>query len=289
MKLYYAVVTTCLLTGCLAEDKKDAATVPVNNEQGQLVTTPTVSLNGFWDGGFDQQDDMRLLIFNGNVYARNATSGFYGTVELDNDLLRATMSLDALVLSANSSDTDRQWVADGVRSDYSIDELQLYTLEARNDALQGTASVNGLDSRLLLLQRDGTWSSRATLAKLVRTGVWESNEYRLVTNNAINGVSFQGNSTTPISCTFSGFLQTLNTNNNLYAVTLNKRSSCPAFNDTSATGYAGFNAEGDLAFYLRNSSNELLFMTFTPPALPEPTPEPGPEPEPTPEPEPAPE
>lgn len=278
MKRYCAIATVCLLGGCLADDKKDVVTAPINNEQGQVITLPTVSLNGFWDGGFDQQDDMRLLIFNGNVYARNAGSGFYGTVALDNDFLRATMTLEALALNVNSSDTDRQWIADGVRSDYSVDELQLYTLEARNDALQGAASVNGIDSRLLLLQRDGTWSSQATLAKLVRTGVWESNGYRLVTNNAINGVSFQGNSTTLISCSFSGVLQTLNTTNNLYSVTLNNRSSCPAFNDTSATGYAGFNAEGDLEFYLRNSSNELLFMTFTPPAMPEPTPDPAPAP-----------
>lgn len=256
-----AVVLALGLAGCISEsDELD----PVN-DQGERVSDETSSLNGFWDGGLNQTEDLRVLVYNGNVYARNTSDGFYGSVLVNDDLRRVSMDLGALGLNAASSDADAQWVADGVDNLYALD-LQIYTLTVTNDAMQGTAEINGGDTSLVLLQRDGTWDEDAPLNKLVKSGTWLSGSYQMVTSSATGGVSFQVNSTTSPTCSFNGLLKQLDVRFNLYAVDMSARNSCPAFNDESASGYAGFNTDGDLEFYLRsNDTSSLLFFTFTPP------------------------
>lgn len=257
-----AMVLALGLVGCISEsDDLD----PVN-DQGERVSRETSSLNGFWDGGLNQTDDLRVLVYNGNVYARNDSDGFYGSVLVNDDLRRVSMDLVSLGLNAASSDTDMQWIADGVNNDYQL-VLQLYSQEASNDSAQGTAEINTTDAALVLLQRDGTWDEVAPLSKLVKSGTWQSGSYQMVTSNATGGVSFQVNSTTSPTCSFNGLLKQLDVRFNLYAVDMTARSNCPAFNDEPASGYAGFNADGNLEFYLRsNDTTTLLFFTFTPPA-----------------------
>lgn len=286
MKLYYAVVTTCLLTGCLAEDKKDAATVPVNNEQGQLVTTPTVSLNGFWDGGFDQQ--MRALFYQGNVYALDNDRGYYGTVNIDeNGSVTADWQAFTINMAASSVD-EKILIADASISTYEWDAL-LTNLNEIDNLISGVYYVNGSLQGNVELIRAGDWKRTLTLAQLALGNKWIAPNQELTFRRVDDVVNFIGISLSTPGCNVRGQVSIPAKQQNLYRITSVKRAGCAALNSDDLTGYAGFNAEGDLAFYLRNSSNELLFMTFTPPALPEPTPEPDPEPEPTPEPEPAPE
>src|SRR5690606_31687603 len=250
------------LVGCISEsDELD----PVN-DQGERVSGNTTTLNGFWDGGLNQAEDLRVLIYKGNLYARNTSDGFYGSVLLNDDLSRVSMDLVSLGLNTASSDADAQWVADGTNNDYQLD-LQLYSQEAANDSAQGTAEMNTTDAALVLLQRDGTWDEDAPLRKLVKNGKWESGSYQMVTSNATGGVSFQVNSTTSPTCSFNGLLKILDVKFNLYEVEMSARSNCPALNDEPASGFAGFNTDGNLEFYLRsNETSSLLFFTFTPPA-----------------------
>lgn len=257
-----AMVLALGLAGCISEsDELD----PVN-DRGERVSGETSSLNGFWDGGLNQTEDLRVLVYNGNVYARNTSDGFYGSVLVNNDLRRISMDLVSLGLNTASSDTDMQWIADGANNDYQLD-LQLYSQDASDDSAQGTAEINATDAALVLLQRDGTWDEDALLTKLEKSGTWQSGSYQMVTSQATGGVSFQVNSTTTPTCSFNGLLKQLDVRFNLYAVDMSARKNCPAFNDEPASGYAGFNADGNLEFYLRsNNTSSLLFFSFTPPA-----------------------
>ena len=257
-----AMVLALGLAGCISEsDELD----PVN-DQGERVSGATSSLNGFWDGGLNQTEDLRVLVYNGNVYARNTSDGFYGSVSVNNDLRRISMDLVSLGLNTASSDTDMQWIADGANNDYQLD-LQLYSQDASNDSAQGTAEINTTDAALVLLQRDGTWDEDALLTKLEKSGTWQSGSYQMVTSKATGGVSFQVNSTTTPTCSFNGLLKQLDVRFNLYAVDMSARKNCPAFNDEPASGYAGFNADGNLEFYLRsNNTSSLLFFSFPQPA-----------------------
>jgi len=252
---------TLMLVGCIAEEDKASVT----NEQGEPVSDPTLTLNGFWDGQINQTTDIRMLIYNGNVYARDSSNGYYGTTLLNNSTRWSSMALNATGITA-ADDTAKAYAAEGSDLNYDL-SLLLTSLFSSNDSLQGNLLIDGSTPGFVSVTRDGTWNNNARLSKLVKTGAWTAGDYQMVTNTAAGGVSFQGDATSTPGCTFSGLLTELETSHNLYGVSLTERSNCVAFNDMPASGYAGFNSDGDLEFYLRSDdSGSLLFMTFTPPA-----------------------
>lgn len=252
------------LGGCIAEDDPET----VVNEQGETVTDPTVALNGFWDGvlneGATSEANMRVLIYNGNLYAVDENSGYYGTTVLDDSDQMAVMALTSYALSA-ASDTDaEQYIANG--SEHEVDfDVQLASISSSNDSLFGGFSIDGTASGNVELTRDGTWRNNAPLSKLTLTGKWTATGYEMVMSSSAAGVSFTGVTTDDSGCQFTGSISTLDTDYNLYRVSMTERSSCPDFNENSASGYAGFNTDGELEFYLRKDP-DLLFMTFAPPA-----------------------
>ncbi len=252
------------LGGCIAEDDPES----VVNEQGETVTDPTVALNGFWDGvlnaGATSEANMRVLIYNGNFYAVDENSGYYGTTVLDDSDPMAVMALTSYALSAASDSDAEQYIANG--SEHDVDfAVQLASISSSDDSLFGGFSIDGTASGNVELTRDGTWRNNAPLSKLTLTGKWTATGYEMVMSRSAAGVSFTGVTTGDSGCQFTGSISTLDTDYNLYRVSMSERSSCPDFNENGASGYAGFNSNGELEFYLRKDF-DLLFMTFTPPA-----------------------
>ncbi|MFC3679353.1 hypothetical protein [Bacterioplanoides pacificum] len=256
------ILTACLtLGGCIAEDDPQ----DIINDQGDSVSDQTLSLSGFWDGQFNQSTDIRMLIYNGNVYALDGNNGYYGTVSLNSGDQTALINATAYALNSASDSTAEQLIADGNDAAYVLD-TQLSSLFVSNDSLFGSYSIDGTSSGNIKLTRDGTWSNNSPLSALTVVGSWSASNHELVMTRAGSGVTFTGVSTATgnSGCNFRGRLETIDSNYNLYRAVLSSREDCPAFNN-SATGYAGFNSEGELEFYLR-ANNALLFMTFAPPA-----------------------
>lgn len=268
MRLFPLLITSAalLLGGCIAEDKKS----DITNEQGDVVSDPTLTLNGFWDGalnpGATSAEALRVLIYNGNFYALGQNEGYYGTLVLNGSDDTVVGVLKSYTLNTNSDATALQMVADGVESDIDLD-MQLASLSAVDDSLFGGFSVDSSPAGNIELTGDGTWTVNSPLSKLTVVGKWTatgSASYELVMTRSDAGVTFTGVTTDASGCKFNGTINTLDVEYNLYKVSMASRSSCPAFNTTDASGYAGFNSSGQLEFYLRKGT-DLLFMTFTPP------------------------
>src|SRR5690606_40393470 len=105
---------------------------------------------------------------------------------------------------------------------------------------------------------------------LTSAGEWTNSSYALRFSSPAPKselVTFKAVAEPDSGCSFSGSLDLENGGrNNLYKVAISKRENCPAFNEP-ASGYAGFNVDGNLEFYLRsNNTSSLLFFSFTPPA-----------------------
>lgn len=269
MRLFSLLITSAalLLGGCIAEDNKN----DITNEQGDVVSDPTLTLNGFWDGalnaGATSAEALRVLIYNGNFYALGQNEGYYGTLVLNGSDDTVVGVLKSYTLNANSDASALQMVADGVESDIDLD-MQRASLSAVDDSLFGGFSVDGSPAGNIELTDDGTWTTNSPLSKLSVVGKWTatgSASYELVMTRSGAGITFTGVTTDASGCKFNGTISTLDVEYNLYKVSMASRSSCPAFNTTDASGYAGFNGSGQLEFYLRKGS-DLLFMTFTPPA-----------------------
>lgn len=249
------IAGAAVLAGCIAEEDKN----DVTNEQGDKVNDPTVALNGFWDGQFDQAGDLRVLVYNGNVYALDETNGYYGTVLLNDDTSRATFALTAYTLT-EADTTGNQYVADGPSEDYNLSGL-LFSSTADNDTLVGDYENDTLTGSFLL-EDDGTWSNNSDLDNLA--GKWTATGYEFYVQPLTGKASYKGISTDGSGCTFEGEITLLDETEALYAVSLIERKNCAGFNETDASGYAAVNADGNLEVYLRKN-NDLLFMIFTAP------------------------
>jgi len=255
-----AMVLTLRLAGCISEsDELD----PVN-DQGERVSGATSSLNGFWSSPAGSSSNVRALIYNGIVYAFDDSNGYYGSTDLLSDGTTPT-ELFAYALNT-ASGIGPEVVADGAPSDYLWDVL----LSGDNDVLFGPYSVNGVSQGNVRLEKDDTWGNQAPLRLLTSAGEWTNSSYALrFTSPAPKSelVTFKAVAEPDSGCSFSGSLDLENGGrNNLYKVAISKRENCPAFNEP-ASGYAGFNADGDLEFYLGSTdTTSLLFFTFTPPA-----------------------
>ena len=257
MRLLSIVLTASALVlgGCIAEEDD-----PITNEQGEEVSDPTAALNGFWDGQFDQSGALRVLIYNGNVYALDETNGYYGTVVLDDDSQMATFALTAYTLSENDT-SGNQYVADGSEEEFDLSGL-LYSGESSDDTLVGDYSNDSTDGSFLLTD-DGTWDNNSALSTLA--GKWTATGYEFYVETLSGKASFKGISTDASGCTFDGYFRLLDKAYSLYEVELTERKNCNAFNETDAEGYAAINADGELELYLRKDT-DLLFMIYTAPA-----------------------
>jgi hypothetical protein len=242
-------------TGCLPEEESD----DIVNDQGETVSDPTLRLNGMWNGQLDQAGALRVLMYNGTVFAFDESVGFYGTVALDDDTATAELLLSAY--DYTSSDTGaNQYVAGGAPEDYVLSGL-LYPTQNDDDTLVGDYDSDTAPGGFAL-RNDGTWDTNSRLATL--KGKWTSSGYELYLTEVADELSFREVSvaTPATGCTTRGTIRILNEEINLYTVQLTERKNCPGFNVTNAPGYASVNANGELELFLRKGE-ELLYARYT--------------------------
>lgn len=255
MKKAALTVLPLVLGGCIAVSADSDNTV--TNEQGNTVSATTLTLNGMWEGEFDQTTSLRLMVYQGTVYAIDDSSGFYGSVVLDSSDNSMSMTLAAMTISA--SDAAAGWYyASGSAIAYSLSGL-LFSASSSNDTLVGDYDATSVTGSYVLTN-DGTWNDAATLNKVA--GQWVAGDYELYISLVGGTASLKGIAGTTGGCSFSGTLAIIDSGTNLYSVNLTERKNCDVFNKTNVQGYATINTDGALEFYLRKDS-ELFFMTYT--------------------------
>ena len=246
--------TVCILTllalvaGCIAEDKKD--NIPTNSE-GQEVDSTALALNGFWNGGFEQTDTLRALIYNGDVYALDADKGFFGTVESPASE-EVDFSITAYPFSYEDA-TNFEFVADGLATVYTINGLLASATTVVGDFETDAASFGSLT-----VVNDGTYSNNSSLSSLIGKWTTTALELNITSRGRFHGV----NNGTDKNCSFEGQIDLINASNSILAITMNRRN-CDDFNGDS-TGFVAINGEGELELYSKMGSS-LLFMKFTAP------------------------
>lgn len=176
------------LSGCVAEDEnKDKVT----NDQGEQVSDQTVALSGFWNGQFNQTTDLRVLVYNGNLYGRDANNGYYGTISINANDQTSLAILTSFAMNSNSDTAAKQLIADGSSANYEFD-TQLTSLAASNDSLFGSYNIDNTPTGNIQLTRDGTWDNNSPLSSLTRTGKWTATNYEMVITRAGDGATFTG-------------------------------------------------------------------------------------------------
>lgn len=248
----FLVAPLMLLSACLPEDKED--TKPINSE-GENVNDTILSLNGFWDGGFQQTETLRVLIYNGAVYGLDEDKAFYGSVysskTVDDGEVDFTFTSYPF---AYTDDVNFEYVSARTPTNYSVEGLL-----ATETLVVGDYETSNNEYGSLELINDKTYNSPSFLNLLV--GEWTTNDLRLNINK--NGRFHGVNNTEANNCAFEGFINILDASKSIFSLELNRRN-CDDFNGDS-TGYAAINADGELEFYSKMGSS-LLFMTFTAPA-----------------------
>lgn len=240
---FLAIMFSLLLASCGGSSGNDAAKpIPANDK-----------LNGFWNGQINQSGDMRMLVYNGEVFARYGDQGYYGSFTFSDSNYVVVFTLKSAPFSLNdtlgnqfaTSAVFRNFVFDG---NYSEDTSGAHIL----------GDISGSDYGSFTLTRDDSWRVGSSL--LGRRSTWQAEGYSLVINNKSTFKGVQQVSANEQPCNFSGNLSEAEAG--LYSVILTNRTSCTHFN-RSAIGFAALNADGELEFYLRNGG-QLLFMTFAP-------------------------
>lgn len=246
----FLVAPLMLLSACLPEEKDE--TKPINNE-GKSLNDSVMSLNGFWDGGFNQTETLRVLIYNGNVYGLDEDKAFYGSVIAESKIAINFTLLAAPFTYEDSS--NNEYVASGRAVTYTI-EASEFTSNGLEVAGAFDTSPDDLHGEVNLFN-DGSYTSPSSLNNLF--GLWTTTNYELKIDNLGN---FIIQDTSESGCYSKGSLKIIDSTKSLLNLTLNRRR-CDDFNGDS-TGYAAINADGELEFYSKMGSS-LLFMTFTAP------------------------
>lgn len=245
---FFLFSSLLLLTACLPEEKED--TNPTNSE-GVEVDDTSLALNGFWNGGFDQTETLRMLIYNGNVYGLDADKAFFGTLDSPT-VEEVDFALTAFPFAYEDS-PNNEFVADGNTTSYTINGLL-----ATNTTVVGDFATDGGVFGALTITNDGTFSNNSSLTSLA--GKWTTTDLEL---NITSRGRFHGvNNGATKDCSFEGQFSLLTVGDALMALTINRRN-CDDFNG-DATGFAAINADGELEIYSKMGSS-LLFMTFTAP------------------------
>lgn len=243
------------LSGCIAEDEPTSSQTSGTNNRS--LTIASQYIDGVWRGKLNQKTDIRMLIYNGNVYALGKSEGFYGAAQLNISNEDTKLTLSSYQLSTDDGDNG-QFVADGQREEYQFDGLR-YSENADGDTIVGSYE-NERGPGNFLLSLDKGWDSAAEIRDI--KGKWTSGKYELYVQPNSQGASFHGFSTEEgKGCSFKGQIRLLNEGKALFGVTLTKREHCEAFNEQDASGYAIISPKKALEFYVRKGS-DLLFMNF---------------------------
>jgi hypothetical protein len=249
LKIVFLLIYFSLITGCIIEDKKDDNPI---NSVGIEVDDRSLGLNGFWNGGFDQTETLRVLIYNGDVYGLDADKAFFGTVESPTE-----EEIDFSIAAYPFSYTDTanfEFVADGAATSYTINGLL-----ATTTLIVGDFETDASEFGALTLINDATFSNNSSLISL--EGKWTTPDLEM--NITRRGRLLGFNNGTDKDCSFEGQINLINTDESLLALTINRRN-CDDFNGNSI-GFVAINAEGELELYNKMGSS-LLFMTFSAPA-----------------------
>lgn len=237
-----------LLSGCIAVDDDDDNP---RNSEGDEVDDTSLALNGFWNGGFDQTDTLRILIYNGDVYALDDELGFFGSVTSPADE-EIDMTLTAYPF-AFDDENNNEYVADGIAVNYTINGLQ-----ATLTSIVGSYETDKNDFGSFNIENDGSYTNNSSLTGL--TGQWTTTDLQL---NVTSRGRFLGvNTSADSNCSFEGQFEIIDQRQSLMTFTVNRRN-CDDYNG-DATGLAAINADGELELYSRNG-NALLFMKFSAP------------------------
>ena len=224
---------------------------PINSE-GETVDDTSLALNGFWDGGLDQTDTLRVLIYNGDFYGLDGDKGFFGTVASPQD-----EEVDFTLTSypfAHEDTGNNEFVADGLATSYTINGLL-----ATTSTIVGEFTANATEFGSITLVNDTTYANNSSLTSLV--GKWTTTDLEMNITSRGNFLGFNTSETQ--NCSFEGEFNIINSSNSLLSITIDRRN-CEDFNGET-TGFAAINGEGELEIYSRNGSS-LLFMKFSPPA-----------------------
>lgn len=248
LKIVLLLFFFVLITGCIAEDKEDKNPI---NSVGEEVDDTSLELNGFWNGGFEQTETLRVLIYNGNVYGLDIDKAFFGTVESPSEE-EVDFELTSFPLSYEDT-VNNEFVADGNTTRYTINGLL-----ATSTTLVGDFETDGGDFGSLTMVNDGTFSNNSSLTGLAGKWTTTALEMNITSRGRFLGV----NNGTDKDCSFEGKINLINAGDSLLALTLNRRN-CDDFNGDSA-GFVAINSEGELELYSKMGSS-LLFMTFTAP------------------------
>jgi hypothetical protein len=251
LKTFIILSFLALTTACIGEDKDDDQPAPTNSD-GDVVDNTALTLNGFWNGGFEQTETLRMLIFNGDVYALDEDKAFFGTVESPSEE-EVDFTLTSYPFSYEDA-ANFEFVADGVATIYTINGLL-----ATNTSLVGDFETDASEFGALVLANDGIYSTNSSLTSLI--GKWTATdlEMNITSRGRFHGV----NNGTDKDCSFEGQIDLINSANALLAITLNRRN-CDDFNGDS-TGFVAINVDGELELYSKMGS-ALLFMKFTAPS-----------------------
>ncbi|WP_028292086.1 hypothetical protein [Oceanobacter kriegii] len=253
MRLIASTALALLLAGCISVDNDD----DVTNELGNEVSRETLTLNGFWDGQFDQTGDLRVLIYQGTVYALDATQGYYGTISLDETTQIAVMELTSYLITA-SDETALHYLADGTTQSYVMEGLA-YSTTTSADTLVGDYE-NDTSAGNFLLSDDGTWDNNASISQVV--GQWSAGDYSLYIEPLAGTASLRAITSVTGGCTFDGYITPVDSDFNLYSVSITERKNCDDYNAKDVRGYATLTANGELEFFIRGS--ELVYyMIFS--------------------------
>jgi hypothetical protein len=248
LQTLFVLLFLALMTGCIAEDKKDDN--PTNSE-GATVDNTALALNGFWNGGFEQTDTLKVLIFNGDVYGLDGDKAFFGTVESPTDE-EVDFSVTAYPFAYEDT-ANFEFVADGAATVYTINGLL-----ATTTSLVGDYETDAAEFGALALTNDTTFSNNSSLISLIGKWTTTTLEMNITSRGRFHGV----NNGTDKDCSFEGQINLINAGDSLLAITLNRRN-CDDFNGDSS-GFVAINGDGELELYSKMGT-ALLFMKFTAP------------------------
>lgn len=238
LKTLFVFFLLVLIAGCLPEEKDD---------KDNSISI----LNGFWTGGFEQSDTLRILIYNGNVYGLDTDKALFGSIRAVT-VEEVDISLSAYPFAYEDA-ANFEFVSDRMATSYSINGLLATSMLIVGDYETSTREFGSIE-----LTNDETYNNASSLASL--TGKWTTADLEI--NITSRGRFLGVNNGTDKDCSFEGQINIINSTNSLVTLRMTRRN-CDDFNGDSL-GFAAVNGAGELEIYSKMDS-KLLFMKFAAP------------------------